>query len=75
MGMRFMVRGALGYGEPGVFVAFEESPAELAQNVASLGWDLADLTGRKLLAVDHVQISASEILETGSTRAPGLLSR
>lgn len=75
MGMQFLVRGALEYGEPGVFVAFEESPVELAQNVASLGWDLADLEARKLLAVDHVQIAASEILETGSWDLEGLFIR
>ena len=40
MAMQFLVRGTVDGGEPGVFVAFEESGAELAQNVASLGWDL-----------------------------------
>jgi len=75
MGMQFLVRGALEYGEPGVFVAFEESPAELAQNVASLGWDLADLEARRLLAVDHVQISASDVIETGAWDLEGLFIR
>ena len=75
MGMQFLVRGALEYGEPGVFVAFEESPAELAQNVGSLGWDLADLEARRLLAVDHVQISASDVIETGAWDLEGLFIR
>jgi circadian clock protein KaiC len=39
MGMEFLIRGALEYDEPGVFMAFEETAEELTQNVASLGWD------------------------------------
>src|SRR5512144_2033254 len=41
--MEFLFRGALEHGEPGVFMAFEENARELAQNVASMGFDLADL--------------------------------
>jgi KaiC/GvpD/RAD55 family RecA-like ATPase len=35
--MEFLVRGVTEYGEPGVFIAFEETAEELAANVASLG--------------------------------------
>ena len=52
--MEFLVRGALEHGEPGVFVAFEENALDLAQNVASLGFDLVDLAARKKLLVDYV---------------------
>src|ERR1700761_1599667 len=51
MGVEFLVRGAMEFGEPGLFVSFEESADELAKNVASLGFDLADLEKRKLLIV------------------------
>ena len=61
----FLVRGASQYNEPGVFMSFEESPKELAQNVASLGFDLNDLTARKKMCLDHVSIDRSEIEETG----------
>src|SRR6202790_3461390 len=43
----FLVRGAMQYGEPGVFMSFEETDAELKANVASLGFDLASLVRRK----------------------------
>jgi len=75
MAIQFLVRGALDLGEPGVFVAFEESPEELAQNVASLGWDLAELQTRELLAIDHVRITEGEIVETGAWDLDGLLIR
>src|SRR5712675_2134650 len=34
----FLVRGAMQFKEPGVFVSFEETANDLAQNVASLGF-------------------------------------
>ena len=37
LGMEFVVRGAVNYGEPGVFMSFEETTEELAINAASLG--------------------------------------
>src|SRR5436190_5269483 len=49
-GMEFLVHGAQDYGEPGIFMAFEETPEELTQNVASLGFDLDKLIARKQLA-------------------------
>src|ERR1051325_10402438 len=63
--MEFLVRGARDFGEPGVFVAFEETGPELATNVASLGFHLDDLASKKLIAVDHVRVERSEIEETG----------
>src|SRR4051794_180406 len=49
--MEFLVRGATEFGEPGVFLAFEENAEELAVNVRSLGFDLDDLAARNLLQV------------------------
>ena len=43
MAIEFLVRGAVEFNEPGVFMAFEETAAELAQNVRSLGFDLEAL--------------------------------
>src|SRR5262245_3583960 len=47
LAIEFLVRGATQYNEPGVFMAFEETAQELAQNVASLGFDLEELAGQK----------------------------
>lgn len=73
--MEFIVRGALQYGEPGVFVAFEEKTEELALNVASLGFDLHQLQKDKLVKLDHVRIERSEIEETGEYDLDGLFIR
>ncbi|MBO0947939.1 circadian clock protein KaiC [Fibrella forsythiae] len=73
--MEFIVRGALQFGEPGVFVAFEEKSEELAMNVASLGFDLKQLQADKLVKLDHVRIERSEIEETGEYDLDGLFIR
>jgi circadian clock protein KaiC len=73
--MEFLVRGALEHGEPGLFMSFEENARELAQNVASLGFDLADLSARKKLLIDHVRVEKSEIEETGEYDLEGLFVR
>ena len=41
---------------PGVFMAFEETEEDLRKNVASLGYDLKELTDRKKLVIDHIYI-------------------
>ena len=43
LAIEFLVRGATEFDEPGVFMAFEETAEELAQNVRSLGFDLDQL--------------------------------
>ncbi|RYF65151.1 MAG: circadian clock protein KaiC, partial [Cytophagaceae bacterium] len=73
--MEFIVRGALEFDEPGVFIAFEEKSEELAMNVASLGFDLKQLQADKLVKVDHVRIERSEIEETGEYDLDGLFIR
>ena len=75
LGMEFLVRGAKEYNEPGVFIAFEESAAELGQNVRSLGFDLDDLIRRKKLVVDFVRIERGEIEEAGEYDLEGLFIR
>ena len=75
LGMEFMVRGIRDFGEPGVFVTFEETEDELVKNVASLGYDLHDLMHRNKLAIDHVYIERSEIEETGEYDLEGLFVR
>lgn len=73
--MEFLVRGATNYGEPGVFIAFEETAAELTQNVASLGFDLDDLSARGQLAIDFVVVEPGELEASGDFDLSGLFIR
>jgi circadian clock protein KaiC len=73
--IEFIMRGATEFNEPGVFVAFEEKANELAENVASLGFDLNKLVRQNKIKVDHVRIERSEIEETGEYDLDGLFIR
>ena len=73
--VEFLVRGARQFDEPGVLMAFEETGEELAQNVASLGFELNDLIAQKKLIIDYVLIDRSEIRETGEYSLEGLFVR
>lgn len=75
LAMEFIVRGATQFGEPGVFVAFEETPRDLAKNFASRGWDLQQLQDQGKIAIDYVYIERSEIEETGEYDLEGLFIR
>lgn len=75
MATEFIVRGALDFGQPGVFMAFEEKAEELEMNVASLGFDLKKLQKDGLVKIDHVHIDKSEIEETGEYDLDGLFIR
>ncbi len=74
-GLEFLVRGATRYDEPGVFMSFEETIPDLTTNSASLGFDLSRLVADKKLFLDHVQISRSEIAESGEYDLDGLFIR
>ena len=73
--IEFLVRGATEFGEPGVFMMFEENSQELTANVRSLGFDLEKLVAQKKIVLDHVHIERSEIEETGEYDLEGLFIR
>jgi circadian clock protein KaiC len=75
LGLEFLVHGIQQYGEPGAFIAFEETEKDLAVNVASFGYDLESLQRENKLTIDHVFIERSEIEETGEYDLEGLFVR
>jgi len=74
-GIEFLVRGALQYDEPGVLMAFEETPEDIATNVASLGFDIQDLARQKKLYLDFLNVEPAEIRESGEYDLEGLFIR
>ena len=75
LAMEFLVRGAVEFNEPGVFMAFEETGDELTENVASLGFDLKALVAAKKMVLDYVLVERSEFEETGEYDLAGLFIR
>ena len=73
--MQFLVKGAMDYNEPGVFMSFEESSEDLTKNVSSLGFDLEKLKASGKIRVDQVRVERSEIEETGEYDLEGLFIR
>ena len=75
LAMEFLVRGATQFDEPGVFMAFEEHAEDLAENFASLGYDLNALVKQKRLVVDFVRVEPGELEESGEYDLDGLFIR
>jgi circadian clock protein KaiC len=75
LAVTFLLNGALRYDEPGVLLTFEENAAEIASDVASLGFQLPDLIEAKKLVVDYVRVERGEIEETGEYDLEGLFVR
>jgi circadian clock protein KaiC len=72
LGVEFVYRGALAFGQPGVIVLFEQTPEKLMRDMAGFGWDLAGLERQGLLKIilmsrpvfeQELQASESLLLE------------
>jgi circadian clock protein KaiC len=75
LAMEFLVRGALQFDEPGVFMSFEETEDDLVENAQSLGFDLKRLASRRRLLLDHVRLERTELTEAGEYDLEGLFIR
>jgi circadian clock protein KaiC len=51
MGLQFLVKGAMDYGEKGVYITFEETREDLIGQAAQFGWDLAKLENEGKLKI------------------------
>ncbi len=51
LSMQFIYNGAMEYGEPGVYVTFDEVPEKIRQDMLGFGWDLKELEKNKLMAL------------------------
>lgn len=75
-GVQFLVAGARDLGENGVMVTFEETPEDIAANVANFGWDLQALVDEgKIAFVDATPPVDEDVLEVGRFDFFGLLAR
>jgi len=75
LAMEFLVRGITQFGESGVFMAFEETRDDLVANVASLDFDLTQFEADGKLVLDHVNVDAGQMVETGDWDLEGLFIR
>jgi circadian clock protein KaiC len=70
--LRFLVHGARDCGEPGIFVAFEETSKRIIANAESFGWKLPELRRKKLFFLDAQP--APDLIQAGSFDLGGMLA-
>ncbi len=75
MSMEYIIKGAVEYNEPGVFMTFEEKTEELQVNASTLGYDIAKLVAEQKIFLEHLNISSSEAYEVGKYNIEGLFVR
>jgi circadian clock protein KaiC len=74
--VQFLAEGIRRHGEAGVFVTFEESPADIRLNMRSFGWDLEQWErDGKLAIVDASPDPEVDTIETGEFDLGALLAR
>ncbi|WP_231702736.1 ATPase domain-containing protein [Desulfocucumis palustris] len=64
LGLQYLVKGAMDYGERGIFLSFEETPQQLFANARQFSWDLYALQEQGLIKVVYMPLSRMEIDET-----------
>ena len=74
LGIDFVIKGAINYNEPGVFMSFEETEDELYNDVASLNLDLQGLVSQKKILLEYVLLERRDIQES-DFNLEGLLIR
>jgi circadian clock protein KaiC len=72
LALQFLVNGAQQHGEPGIFVAFEETPARIVGNAATFGWKLDELLQGKLYFMDAQP--APDLVQSGTFDLSGMLA-
>lgn len=73
---QFLAGGIMRFGEPGVFVTFEDPPPDICSNMAGFGWDIEGWQRQgKWAFVDATPEPGEQIVVLGSYDLGGLLAR
>jgi len=70
--LQFLVQGARHSKEPGIFVAFEETPSRLVTNLDHFGWKIGELTPKRLYFMDAQP--APDLMRSGDFDLSGMLA-
>jgi circadian clock protein KaiC len=70
--LQFLVHGVQEAKEPGIFVAFEETPKRIVANFETFGWKLAKLRKEKLFYLDAHP--TPELIQSGTFDLSGMLA-
>jgi len=64
LSLQYLIKGALEHGDKGIFLSFEETPAQLLANARHFNWDLDALQQQEMIKVSYLSLSEMEIDET-----------
>jgi circadian clock protein KaiC len=70
--LQFLVHGARACKEPGIFVAFEETPKRIVSNFETFGWELEELRRGKLFFLDANP--TPDLIQSGTFDLSGMLA-
>src|SRR5258708_33202307 len=70
--LQTLVNGARQFGEPGIFVAFEENSRRILANAASFGWNLPKLEKKQLFFFDAK--TGPDVIKAGEFDLSGMLA-
>lgn len=70
--LQFLAHGAQHCNEPGIFVAFEETPTRIVANAESFGWKLTELRRKKLYFLDAQP--GPDLIQSGNFDLGGMLA-
>jgi circadian clock protein KaiC len=70
--LQFLIHGARYLAEPGIFVAFEEAPQRIIDNVSGFGWNVAELQPSQLFILDAQP--APDLIQSGHFDLGGMLA-
>jgi KaiC/GvpD/RAD55 family RecA-like ATPase len=71
-GMQYLYQGLVDYEEPGVFVAFDEMPGKIREDMLKFGWNLRELEKNDLLAIlDATSAKAGTASDEEHALTPG----
>jgi len=64
LSLQYLIKGALEHGDKGIFLSFEETPAQLLGSARHFNWDLNALQQKEMIKVSYLSLSEMEIDET-----------
>ena len=73
LGMEFLIRGALEYDQPGLFISFEESEEALLENLSSLTFPVRELVSQDKIRINQIFVDHLQVLQAGNFSLDGLL--
>jgi circadian clock protein KaiC len=72
LALQFLVHGARDCKEPGIFVAFEETPKRIVANAEGFGWRLGELQRKSLFFLDAQPLP--DLVQAGNFDLSGMLA-